>query len=241
MIASNEKTVGEIVAHDYRTAAIFESFGIDFCCKGGMTLERACALRKVDASEVKSKLDTLSSQTENGMPDFKSWPADLLADYIEKKHHRYIAETTPVLMQFLEKLCRVHGGRHPELHQIAALFGESAGELAMHMKKEELILFPHARNLVSGKMPANVPFGSAEQPVAMMMREHETEGGRFEQIAELTDNYTAPADGCTTYRVAFQMLKEFNNDLHFHIHLENNILFPAIIAMEKNRKQHETA
>ena len=137
MITSTEKTVGEIVAHDYRAAAIFESFGIDFCCKGGMTLEAACTAKKVNSNEVKTKLENLYLKTENGLPDFGSWPADLLADYIEKKHHRYIVETTPVLLQFLEKLCRVHGSRHPELHEIAALFEESAGDLAMHMKKAE--------------------------------------------------------------------------------------------------------
>ena len=241
MIASTEKTVGEIVAHDYRAAAVFESFGIDFCCKGGMTLEAACRAKKVNSTEVKTKLDKLEVSTESGLPDFGTWPADLLADYIEKKHHRYIAETTPVLLQFLEKLCRVHGSRHPELHEIAALFEESAGDLAMHMKKEELILFPYARNLVSGKLAAKVPFATVKQPVMTMMQEHSAEGTRFEEIAALTNNYTPPADGCTTYRVTFQMLKEFSSDLHFHIHLENNLLFPAIIAMEKNKKLNETA
>src|SRR5688572_20713464 len=149
MITTTETTVGEIVAHDYRAAAVFESFGIDFCCKGKMKLGEACASKNVDYDIVTDKLSNLAGTTNGSLPDFTSWPADLLADYIEKKHHRYIEETTPVLMQFLEKLCRVHGGRHPELLEIESLFTDSAQDLAMHMKKEELILFPYARNLVS--------------------------------------------------------------------------------------------
>ncbi len=241
MIATEHKTIGEIVADDYRAAAIFENFGIDFCCKGNRTIEAACASKDVNPGVVRDTLDKLSDSNQaTAFPDFASWPSDLLADYIEKKHHRYITETTPVLQQFLDKLCSVHGHRHPELLEIAREFNASAGELAMHMKKEELILFPYVRRMVTalnsnGKMdPAH--FGSVATPVKVLMDEHTMEGDRFSKISELSDNYTPPADGCTTYKVAFQMLRDFEKDLHLHIHLENNLLFPQAEAMEQKLK-----
>ena len=142
-----------------------------------------------------------------------------------------------ILKGFLEKLCKVHGERHPELFQIRELFEESAQELGSHMKKEELILFPFIKQMVEAKKngePLPAPrFGTVENPVAMMKHEHEAEGERFVKIAELTNNYEFPDDACGTYQVTYRMLEDFQNDLHKHIHLENNILFPKAIAMEK--------
>lgn len=178
----------------------------------------------------------LHSNTDQSI-DYKSWPLDLLIDYIEKKHHRYVEEKIPVLRQFLDKLCNVHAERHPELYKINELFTASANELATHMKKEELILFPFVRKMVSAtksKNPIEAPhFGTVENPITMMMQEHDNEGERFRQIAELTNNYNPPADACNTYRVTFAMLDEFEKDLHLHIHLENNILFPKAIKLEQ--------
>jgi len=237
MIEIANKTIGEIVAEDYRAASIFESFGIDFCCKGNRSVEDACSGKNINADEVHEKLNKLSVSAEGGIPDFASWPSDLLVDYIEKKHHRYVTDTTPVLQQFLEKLCNVHGGRHPELFEINRLFNESAGELAMHMKKEELIVFPYIRNMVKANGNhqefSRAHFGTVENPIKVLMQEHTNEGERFSEISELSNNYTPPADGCTTYRVAYQMLEEFEKDLHLHIHLENNILFPQAALMEQ--------
>jgi regulator of cell morphogenesis and NO signaling len=237
MIETLNKTVGEIVAEDYRAASVFEKFGIDFCCKGNRTIDEACAGKQINPDAVTEMLNTLNMETAGNLPDFASWPADLLADYIEKKHHRYVTETTPVLQQFLDKLCNVHGGRHPELFEITKQFNESAGELAMHMKKEELILFPYVRRLVTalnmGTKLDKAQFGTIENPIQVLMQEHTTEGDRFREISELSSNYTPPADGCATYKVAFQMLKEFEADLHLHIHLENNILFPQAANMEQ--------
>ncbi len=227
-------TIGEMVAEDYRAAAVFSKYGIDFCCKGNRSLEQVCDKKNVDVQTLKNELSNIGGSGDNQI-DFKSWPLDLMADYIEKTHHRYIEENTPVIQKFLDKLSRVHGERHPELHQIKSLFDESARDLAAHLKKEELILFPFVRNMVAGK-DQRPHFGTVENPVAMMKEEHEAEGERFAKIAELSDNYTTPADGCTTYRVAFSMLEAFEKDLHKHIHLENNILFPRAIAMEKERQ-----
>lgn len=236
MIADTKITIGEIVAEDFRTASVFSKYGIDFCCKGHRTLEEVCDRKSITVSELVEELSSISNAS-GGTTDFLSWPSDLLIDYIEKKHHRYVEEKTPALLQFLNKLCKVHGDRHPELFQINELFLGSAGDLAAHMKKEELILFPFIKKMLKAKsdgQPLEVPhFGTVENPVAMMKEEHTNEGERFETIAQLTDNYNPPADACSTYRVAFAMLREFEQDLHTHIHLENNILFPRAIAMEK--------
>ncbi|PWN66171.1 iron-sulfur cluster repair di-iron protein [Chryseobacterium oncorhynchi] len=234
----NAKTdfIGNIVAEDFRTAAIFKRHGIDFCCKGGRTIEEACSTKKMDPEKIYEELETLP-KNEAATIDFNSWPLDLLADYIEKTHHRYVEEKTQVLQAFLKKLCTVHGERHPELFEINALFNESAHDLAAHMKKEELILFPFVRNMmkakISGGSLSQPVFGTVENPVNMMQHEHTVEGDRFRKIAEITNEYQPPADACNTYKVAFAMLQDFENDLHKHIHLENNILFPRAIQLEK--------
>lgn len=232
------KTIGEIVAEDYRTAQVFRNHSIDFCCQGNRSIEAACDGLTIEPRELIHEIEIVKQETKEASIDYQSWPLDLLTDYIEKKHHRYVEETVPILKQYLEKLCRVHGNRHPELVEITALFTITGGEFAKHMKKEELILFPFIRKMVkrkAGEQLNNPPyFGSVTNPVEMMMHEHAAEGERFRKIASLSDNYTAPADGCGTYRVTFALLKEFEEDMHLLVHLENNILFPNAIALEKN-------
>ncbi|MDN3492267.1 iron-sulfur cluster repair di-iron protein [Winogradskyella bathintestinalis] len=233
---NSQKEIGQYVADDFRTAAIFSKYKIDFCCNGNRSVFEACDKKGIDPNQVLDELDTLIQTKTDQSIDYNAWPIDLLAEYIEKKHHRYVEEKIPVLRQFLEKLCRVHGERHPELFKINELFTASAGELASHMKKEELILFPFVKKMVEAKLENGVvqspQFGTVENPIAMMKHEHDTEGERFRQIAELTNNYNPPADACNTYKVTFAMLDEFEKDLHLHIHLENNILFPKAIKLE---------
>ncbi len=192
--------------------------------------------KKIDAQIIINEIHAIQQGEQEGNIDFKSWPLDLLADYIEKKHHRYVEEKIPVLKPYLEKLCRVHGERHPELFKITEHFNISAGELAAHMKKEEIILFPAIRKMVQAKQTGTKlekpHFGTVQNPIQMMM-EHETEGERFRIIDELSNNYMPPEDACNTYRVTFALLKEFEEDLHKHIHLENNILFPKAETLEK--------
>lgn len=228
--------IGEIVAEDFRTAAVFKKNGIDFCCRGNRTIEDACTAKKLDAEKIYEEINTLPIKGGN-VVDFQSWPLDLLADYIEKTHHRYAEEKIPVIEAFLDKLCKVHGGHHPELFEIRDLFFASAQDLAPHFKKEELILFPFIRNMIkaqrTGEAFMQPTFGSVENPVNMMMHDHDFEGERFRKIAALTSGYNPPADACNTYRVTFAMLDEFEQDLHTHIHLENNILFPKAIKLEK--------
>lgn len=231
-----DKTIGQMVAEDYRTAQIFKNHKIDFCCKGNRTLQEVAEKKGLDLDSLVQELDAVQNQNQSDQPDFKTWPLDLLADYIEKKHHRYVEERIPVLMQYLNKLCNVHGNRHPELLDIFDHFSTTAGELSMHMKKEELVLFPWIRKMVDGTpdgKPLDQPhFGTVRNPIQMMMKEHDDEGERFRKIAELSSDYTPPADACNTYRVAFSLLQEFEEDLHRHIHLENNILFPKAELLE---------
>lgn len=230
-------TIGEYVAKDFRTASVFSKYGIDFCCKGNRTIEEACEKKGLDFAQIENEVIQLLDTKSEGSIDFKSWPIDLLIDYIEKTHHRYVEEKSTVLVTFLNKLCKVHGERHPELFLINDLFVASSGELAQHMKKEELILFPFIKKMdaaIQTRQAIEQPhFGTVENPIAMMKHEHENEGDRFVKIAELTNNYTPPSDACNTYKVTFSMLQEFEQDLHKHIHLENNILFINAIEMEK--------
>ena len=234
---TQEKTIGDFVAENFRTAEVFKKYNIDFCCKGGRTVEEACDKKKVSPEEIYKELEEVANRKSEDI-DFNSWPLDLLADYVEKTHHRYVEEKSAMLIPYLNKLCKVHGERHPELFEINELFIGSAQDLAAHMKKEELILFPFIKQMVEAKKngePLPAPrFGTVENPVAMMKHEHEAEGERFVKIAELTNNYEFPDDACGTYQVTYKMLEDFQNDLHKHIHLENNILFPKAIAMEKN-------
>ena len=230
-------TIGEYVAEDFRTAAIFSKHGIDFCCKGDRTLEDVCDKKDLELEVLENEIASiLESKNDTGI-DFKAWSTDLLIDYIEKTHHRYVEEKTPVILQFLDKLCKVHGERHPELFEINTLFKIGSGVLAQHMKKEELILFPFVKTMFKAlEENAEIEqpqFGTVNNPIAMMMDEHENEGERFRRISELSNHYAPPEDACNTYKVTFSMLQEFEQDLHKHIHLENNILFPKAKTMEE--------
>ncbi|HMR18062.1 MAG TPA: iron-sulfur cluster repair di-iron protein [Sphingobacterium sp.] len=233
-----DKRIGDVVAEDFRTAAVFSKFGIDFCCGGQQPIIAAATKKNLNVDNLQQELEkVLAIGTAQGI-DYNAWPLDLLASYIVKIHHRYVGEKSPVLVGFLNKLCRVHGDRHPELFEVFRLFQECAVELGQHMEKEENILFPFIEEMEEAKSRniafENPYFGTVGNPINMMVHEHETEGRRFEKIAELTSNYTPPADACGTYRVTYAMLQEFEQDLHKHIHLENNILFPKSIVLERS-------
>jgi regulator of cell morphogenesis and NO signaling len=230
-------TIGDFVAKDYRTAAIFSKYGIDFCCKGQRTIDEVCKKQNINEPNLLEELNAvLATKNDSGI-DFSSWPLDLLIDYIEKTHHRYVEEKTQVIIPFLDKLCSVHGSNHPELFEINTLFKESAQELTSHMKKEELILFPFVKEMINAtKSHGSIGkpfFGTVKNPIAAMMDEHDNEGERYRTISTLTNNYVTPEDACNTYKVTYSMLEEFEQDLHKHIHLESNILFPKAKALEK--------
>ena len=235
MTITQDQKVGEVVAKDFRLAGIFSKYGIDFCCGGGKSIAEVCRNKNIDSLELLQNINHLLTEATQETVNYDSWPIDLLADYIEKKHHRYVREQIPVLQQFLEKVAKVHGEAHPELIDIKNLFNAAASELTKHMMKEELILFPYIRQMVSGNNDfKSSAFTTVEDPIKVMIEEHDTEGERFRQIAELSDNYTPPDYACNTYKASFVLLNEFEKDLHLHIHLENNILFPKTIKLQQN-------
>ncbi len=233
MDSLSKTKVSKIVAQNYKTARVFTRYGIDFCCNGGIPLEQACESKEVDLREIENEISKiLSTPIEN---DYQKMELDKLIEHIVSRHHAYVSSTIPILQPYLNKLCEVHGERHPELFQVNELFNKTAIALTSHMKKEESILFPFIKSLVgvsSTPKPLSEPyFGHIENPIAMMEHEHAEEGERFRKIAKITNQYEPPSDACQTYLVTFALLKEFEEDLHLHIHLENNILFPKSIEL----------
>lgn len=230
-------TIGELVANDYRKVEVFRKFGLDFCCGGYKTLKEACAEKGLKAREIESALEEIEKTPIKKQHDFNNWELDFLADYILNTHHKYVGEALPLLSEFSAKVAGVHGDSHPEVIEIANYFNAVAQELSMHMHKEEKILFPLIKKIAAAKR-SGLPLpeshcGSVEGPIGVMEAEHISAGENLEKIKELSNNYTPPQDACSSYRVLFSKLQEFELDLHEHIHLENNILFPKAIKMEK--------
>ncbi len=235
----HDLTIGNIVSLNYRTADVFKKYGIDFCCKGNRLLSDVCHDKKLDFISIEKEVVEKMADTEPIDEDqYQTMPLDKLVAHIQDRHHVYVRENIPVLLGYLHKINKVHGDRHPELNELYVQFESCAFELTHHMFKEETILFPAIMQLVeASETQAGVAkpffFGTLSNPISMMKDEHSTEGDRFHRMAEITDNYTPPADGCTTYRVAFSKLKDFQDDLFLHIHLENNIVFPRALALER--------
>ena len=236
------KPIGQIVADDYRTLEIFQSHNIDFYFEGNKNIQRVTDEHKLDQNLLLNEIQTVqrTEQIENIF--FQTWPLDLLVDYIEKKHHRYIRKNAPVVKDHLNCLCETYGKKNPNLLEVYGKFNECLREFKGHMKNEELFLFPIVRKMVmaqnAGVKLASHHFGSMQNPIRKMVSAHKTESERFKQIVNLTNNYTIPVDTCETYTMAYTSIQNFANDLQTHIHLENNILFPKIKALEKQLK-HE--
>jgi regulator of cell morphogenesis and NO signaling len=227
-------TIGEIVAADFRAAAVFEQFGIDFCCGGRRPLDEACRKAKADPSDVIRALETLPAVTDADT-GVTQWPLSRLIDHIVSTHHAYVRSSMPIITRHLAKLVEVHGARHPELARVAAHFDRVSRDLEQHMLKEEQVLFPYVRDLAmtpTGGRHFRSPFGTVENPIQMMEREHREAADELRIIHELTNGYVAPDDGCATYRVCMDELANFEHDLHRHVHLENNVLFPRAIGLE---------
>lgn len=238
MEISPETLVGEVVRFNFKTAAVFQENNIDFCCGGNKTITEACKVTGVASGQLIEHLQAASRQSDAEAQYLDGLSLEELSDYIIKRHHNYVRGNIPLLNANLEKICQVHGERHPELFEVNRFFIESSGELTMHLQKEELLLFPFIRKLEHAfrdrlSKPQS-PFGPVSNPISMMVAEHQQEGDRFDQISTLTANYTVPEDACVTFELTLTQLRDFENDLHRHIHLENNILFPKAIELEKN-------
>lgn len=232
-----EPTIGELVKKDFRKAEVFKKYGLDFCCGGKKTLTAACKEKSLDVVQIEQELKSCDALQVNTSNDYDNWDIGFLADYIINQHHKYVKQAIPVLFEYTQKVARVHGERNPEAIVIAEKFLAIADELNRHMCKEEDILFPYIKHLSdasnNGMKIEPSPFGTVENPVNMMEHEHDIVGRMMEEVRGLSNNYNPPTNACTTFRLSYQKLKEFEDDLHQHIHLENNILFPKAISIEK--------
>jgi len=238
MSVTTERTVRELALEKPGAARAFEKLGIDYCCGGKQTLEQACRAASIPVEEV---LDALEGAHYSGQafPKDHDWQTEPLGDlisHIKNTHHKYTREEIARLGPLFDKVCSVHGEHHPELFELRATFQGLAQELTTHMMKEEMVLFPYMERMeesVIQKEPIlPAPFGTVRNPVAMMEHEHDSAGGALRALRASSDGYTAPPDACVSYQTLYKTLAEFEADLHQHIHLENNILFPRAIALE---------
>ncbi len=235
MNALSNLTLAEIVTQYPATANVFEQHHLDFCCGGKKTLHATCNEKGIDQSVIGEELQNEIDHLRNDSPASDAAAKDLpaLVDFIITHHHAYVKKMIPVIHAHGEKVVMVHGKNHPELAEIFKHFAQLETEMTMHMSKEESVLFPYIK-LMNNVRGTGVPtFGTIKNPIAMMEDEHAQAGNLLEHIQEATHNYSAPPDACITYQLYFSELQDFQKDLHQHVHLENNILFPKAIALEK--------
>jgi regulator of cell morphogenesis and NO signaling len=237
MIVSIEKTVRELALEIPNATRVFEKLGIDYCCGGSRSLEEACKVANLPVEEV---LENLENASQPVTEVERNWQGDMLADlidYIRKTHHKYTREEIARLQPLLEKVCRVHGKNHPELLVIRSVFQALAAELSTHLMKEEMVLFPYIVRIEESALQQEpavpAPFGTVQNPVHAMMQEHDSAGEGLRRMREASRDYAVPADGCFSYGTLYQALEAFESDLHQHIHLENNILFPRAVELER--------
>jgi regulator of cell morphogenesis and NO signaling len=231
----NEKTLGEIVTDNYRNAHVFQKYQIDFCCKGKRTVQAACREKGIDARQVLNEL-ALTGQSQEPCCSFVPESASLseLADYIVNTHHNYVRNELPRIAGQLQKVASKHGQRFPEMVEVARLLKDLKAEFELHMQKEETILFPRIKELEELTLAEKPVMGGIpmlESPILMMEQEHDHSGSIIALIRKLTNNYTPPTEACTTYKVVLAALEIYEMDLHRHVHLENNILFPRALKL----------
>jgi len=236
-VTTTEKTVRELALENPVATRVFEKLGIDYCCGGNQSLEQACRAANVSIDHV---LDSLEAAASQPTPEDRNWQNEPLAEliaHITATHHKYVREETARLAPLFDKVCGAHGNNHPELLEMRSTFRALAGELSTHMMKEEMVLFPYIVRMeeavIQDEPILPPPFGSVQNPVVMMMHEHDSAGDALRSLRKASGDYTVPPDACVSYQTLYKALAEFEADLHQHIHLENNILFPRAIAMEK--------
>ncbi len=233
-----QETIGEMVAKDYRKAQVFKNLGIDFCCGGKKTLEEVCETKNIAIEKVKAALSDVQNLEQHNSHNFDHWDLGFLTDYIINTHHNYVKANIPFIKELANKVAKVHGNSHPEVIEISDIFNRIASDLSLHLVKEENILFPFIKKLVdaskSNTLITPESFGTINNPTQIMEMEHEQAGEDMAAIRKATSNYVLPEDACTTYTLLYKKLQEFENDLFNHVHLENNILFPKAIELEKD-------
>lgn len=230
-----ENTVAEIVVNNIKAAHIFKKHGIDFCCGGGISIQKACEKYNASFSTLKEEIEALDNNVSRAY-DYDKWELDFLIDHIINVHHTYVQESIPMLIQYANKVAKVHGHHYKELVRINELVINLANDLMAHLQKEEVVLFPYVKEQVTalreGRVAQPSHFGSVNNPINVMFQEHDNAGSIFKEIAKLTNGYTPPENACNTFRALYSKLEEFEQDLHQHVHLENNILFPKAIRLE---------
>ncbi len=238
MSVTAEKTVRELALESASATRIFEKLGIDYCCGGNKSLEQACRVANLSMDEVIDSLE-MADQAARAQQSVRDWQKEPLAElisHIQSTHHKYTREELARIAPLLDKVCSVHGKNHPELLQIRSSFQALSAELTMHLMKEEDVLFPYIARMeeaaIQNEPVVPSPFGSVQNPVSMMEHEHDSAGNALRAMRQASGGYTLPPDVCVSYHALYQALAEFEADLHQHIHLENNILFPRAVAME---------
>lgn len=226
----NEPTIGQLVARKAGRARVFEKHGIDYCCGGGKTLSQVCRELGLDVRQILLELDQPDAELPSAQRDWTQTTLMELADHIEQVHHQYLKDELPQIETLLRKVVSVHGTRNPRLREIQRVFTSLKDELESHISREERVLFPLCRQL-DQQQPHRV-HALLEQPISVMMQEHEDAGEALAQLRRLSDNYTAPPDACNSFRRLYVDLSRLEADLHQHVHKENNILFPRAIEAE---------
>lgn len=223
------KTVGRYVADDYRSAAVFEKHGIDFCCGGDVSLLAVCQVKQLDPEALLAELATAQREPIERSRNYAAWELPFLADYIVAVHHAYIKENAGPIEAYARKIAEVHGAHHPEVKEIATLFARMAVELEAHLREEEEVCFPAMKRAVAarkiGLLPDPLDLELIRTDLAKLRKEHDEVGAAIHTIRHLAADYTLPNDVCTTFALTYRKLKEFEEDLHLHVHLENNLLF----------------
>ena len=229
-------TLAKIVSLKPESASLFEKYHLDFCCKGKQTLSEALNNDKLKKDEVTKVLKDIFNEKDVKLGiKFDDLSLSKLIDYIFEIHHRYVKDSSTVILNHLEKVVSKHGQRHPELIKIMDLFTEVKRELEQHMMKEEVILFPRIKEmeLMVNNNVKESQLVFIDAPIHVMEIEHEKAANLLNEINGITNDYTVPADACTTFRLAYDELKMFEHDLHKHVHLENNLLFPKALTLQE--------
>jgi regulator of cell morphogenesis and NO signaling len=233
---STETRVNEIALSNPGARRVLEDAGVDYCCGGGKSLHDACLHAGVTADEILKQLHQNSEWVGPGDREWTTASLSELTRHIRERHHQYVRDSIPRVRALLAKIREKHGPKHREIGEIEKFFADLAREMTAHMQKEEQILFPYIDALersANGSGSLEPPFfQTVRNPIHAMMQEHDSAGELVRQIRKASNEYKAPADACTSYQASYQELRQFEEDLHLHVHLENNILFPRAVEME---------
>jgi regulator of cell morphogenesis and NO signaling len=236
-VGEKATTIGELVANDYRKAEVFNKFGLNYNCDWKKSLKEACNEKGIDNKEVTTALAEVEHKAKALALDYNSWELDFLVEYIINVHHKYVRENVNMLYEYSDKVAGRHGNNHPEVITIAQLYKKIAENLKLHIQDEEIFLFPYIKNLVMAKREKHKMeksnFENIASEIKLMENQHVIVSEFMSEIRQISNGFTAPKDACSSFKVLYSKLDEFEKNLQQHYHLENNILFPKVIKLEK--------